>query len=136
VVSSPLRLITRDLFYQLNTCGHSPYVISSLTTRWICRLQLLLFLASAVIPGSESRGTHDHILLSQIRDSPNLEDQVPEFISWVTGWPSYIPRHSVFFSKTRRAIPPPSGKQYNLYVKVCSVVEMEVRGNCFSSSGR
>jgi hypothetical protein len=36
-------------------------------------------LASAVILGSESRGTHDHILLSQIRDSPNLEGQVPVF---------------------------------------------------------
>jgi hypothetical protein len=33
------------------------------------------------ILGSESRGTHDHILLSQIRDSPNVEDQVPVFIS-------------------------------------------------------
>jgi hypothetical protein len=30
---------------------------------------------------SESRGTHDHILLSQIRDFPNLEGQVPVFIS-------------------------------------------------------
>jgi hypothetical protein len=35
----------------------------------------------AVILRPESRGTHDHILLSQIRDSPNLEDQVPVFIS-------------------------------------------------------
>jgi hypothetical protein len=26
-------------------------------------------------------GTHDHILLSQIRDSPNLEGQVPVFVS-------------------------------------------------------
>jgi hypothetical protein len=26
-------------------------------------------------------GTHDHILLSQIRDSPNLDGQVPVFIS-------------------------------------------------------
>jgi hypothetical protein len=34
----------------------------------ICRLQLLLVLASAVILGSESRGTRDHILLSQIRE--------------------------------------------------------------------
>jgi hypothetical protein len=34
-----------------------------------CRLQLLLVLASAVILGSESRGTLDHILLSQIWDS-------------------------------------------------------------------
>jgi hypothetical protein len=29
----------------------------------------------------ESRRTHDHILLSQTRDSPNLEGQVPVFIS-------------------------------------------------------
>jgi hypothetical protein len=48
---------------------------------WVCRLQLLLALASAVILRSESRGTHDHILLSQIRDSPHLEGQVPVFIS-------------------------------------------------------
>jgi hypothetical protein len=38
-------------------------------------------LASVVILGSESHGTHNHILLSQIRDSPNLEGQVPVFIS-------------------------------------------------------
>jgi hypothetical protein len=48
---------------------------------WVCRLKLLLAFARAVILKSESRGTHDHILLSQIRDSPNLEGQVPIFIS-------------------------------------------------------
>jgi hypothetical protein len=47
----------------------------------VCRLQVLLVLARAVILGSESRGTRDHILLSQIRDSPNLEGQVSLFIS-------------------------------------------------------
>jgi hypothetical protein len=41
----------------------------------------MLVLASAVILRSESCGTHDHILLSQIRDSPNLEGQVPVLIS-------------------------------------------------------
>jgi hypothetical protein len=41
----------------------------------VCRLQLLLALASAVILGSESRGTRDHILLFQIRDSPNMEGE-------------------------------------------------------------
>jgi hypothetical protein len=46
-----------------------------------CRLRLLLALASAVILGSESRWTHDYILLSQIRHSPNLEGQVPVFIT-------------------------------------------------------
>jgi hypothetical protein len=53
----------------------------SLTRERVYRLQLLLVLASAVILGSESRGSRDHILLSQIRDSPNLEGQVPVFIS-------------------------------------------------------
>jgi hypothetical protein len=53
----------------------------SLTRGWVCSLQLLLALASAVILRSESRGTHDHILLSQIRDSLNPEGQVPVFIS-------------------------------------------------------
>jgi hypothetical protein len=53
----------------------------SLTRGWVCHLQLLLDLASAVILRSESRGTHDHILLPQIRDSPNLEYQSPVFIS-------------------------------------------------------
>jgi hypothetical protein len=37
---------------------------------WVCRLQLLLVLASAVILRSESLGTHNHNLLSQFRDSP------------------------------------------------------------------
>jgi hypothetical protein len=42
----------------------------SLTRGRVCRLQLLLVLASAVILGSESCETRDHILLSQIRDFP------------------------------------------------------------------
>jgi hypothetical protein len=40
----------------------------SLTRGQVCRLQLLLAVTSAVILGSESRGTRDRILLSQIRD--------------------------------------------------------------------
>jgi hypothetical protein len=75
-----LRPTTR-IFFQLNICGYSPYVISSLTRGWVCRLQLLLALARVVILGSEFCGTHDRILLSQTRGSLNLEDQVPVFIS-------------------------------------------------------
>jgi hypothetical protein len=77
---SPLRIPT-SIFFQLKTCGNSPYVTSSLTRGRVCRLQLLLALASAVILRSESRRTHDRILLSQIRDSLNLEDQVLVVIS-------------------------------------------------------
>jgi hypothetical protein len=73
---------SRPDFFQLNTCGHSPYVTSSLTRGWVCRLQLLLALASAFIISSESRRTHYHILLSQIRDSPN----------WNPGPRIYIPQ--------------------------------------------
>jgi hypothetical protein len=77
---NPLSLTT-SIFFQLNTCCHSLYVTSSLRRGWVCRLQLLLVLASAVILVSKSRGTHDHMLLFRIRDSPNLEGQVPLFIS-------------------------------------------------------
>jgi hypothetical protein len=52
----------------MNTCGYySPYVTSSLTRGGVCRLQLLLVLASVVILRSDCRRTRDHILLSEIR---------------------------------------------------------------------
>jgi hypothetical protein len=44
------------------------YAVLSLTRGRVCRLQLLLALAKAFILGVESRGTRDHILLSQIWD--------------------------------------------------------------------
>jgi hypothetical protein len=81
---------------KLNSWGHSPYVTSFPTREWVCRLQLLVVLASAVILGSESRGTHDHISLSSF----NLEGQVPVFISPRTGWPSYIPQAPASLSVT------------------------------------
>jgi hypothetical protein len=50
---------------QLQVCWCGAF---SLTRRRVCRLQLLLALARAVIFGSESRGTSDHVSLSRIRD--------------------------------------------------------------------
>jgi hypothetical protein len=52
---------------QLLVCGCGAL---SLTRGWVCHLQLLLALASAVILGSESCGTHDQILLCQFQDFP------------------------------------------------------------------
>jgi hypothetical protein len=80
LATRPLRPTTSNFIFQANACGYSPYIIS-LTRGWICRIHLLLALASAAILRSQSRGTYDHVLLSQIRDSPNLEGQVPVFIS-------------------------------------------------------
>jgi hypothetical protein len=87
LATSPLRLTTRKFVFQLNTCGYSFHVTSSRHRGWVSRLQLLLVLASAVILRFDFRRTHDHILLSQIRDSPNLKGQVPVFVSpknWFT----------------------------------------------------
>jgi hypothetical protein len=81
LATSPLRLTTIIFIFQLHTCGYSPYVTSSLTRWWVCRLQLLLVLVSTVILRSESCGTHEHILQYQIRDSPKLESQAPAFTS-------------------------------------------------------
>jgi hypothetical protein len=52
---------------QLRVCWCEAF---SLKRRRVCRLQLLLDLASAVFLESESLGSHDHILLSQIWDFP------------------------------------------------------------------
>jgi hypothetical protein len=83
-------------FFQLNNCCYSHYVTSFLARGWVCRLQLLLALASTVILRSKSRGPHYHILLSRIRDSPNPECQAPFLYLPGTGWPSYTSRHWVF----------------------------------------
>jgi hypothetical protein len=80
LATSPLRLTTHKFICQLNTFSYSPCVTSSLARGWVCPLQLLLVLPSAVIIRFESRETRDHISLLQIRDSPNLEGQIPVFI--------------------------------------------------------
>jgi hypothetical protein len=68
LATSPLRPTTTIFILQLNACGYSAYVTSSLTRGWV--LQLLLVLANAFIFRSEYRRAHDHILLFQNRDSP------------------------------------------------------------------
>jgi hypothetical protein len=89
----PLETHEQYFFFQLNTCGHSPYITSSLTRGWVCRLQLLLDRAGAVILRSESRGNHDHI-----RDLPTGRARSPYLYHRETGWPSYTRRHWVPFS--------------------------------------
>jgi hypothetical protein len=60
LATSPLRHTTNNFIFQLNTCGYS-----------LC----------ITVDAGPRHGTHDHIFLSQIRDSPNLEDKVPVFVS-------------------------------------------------------
>jgi hypothetical protein len=76
------------IVWQLRVCW---FGVPSLTRGRVCRLQLLLALASPVILGSESLGTCDHILLSQIRDFPFRR------LLWLAG------------SRWRYFTPPPHG---------------------------
>jgi hypothetical protein len=88
----------------------------SLTRGSVCRLQLLLVLASVVILGSESHGTHDHVSLSQIWDSPNLEGRSPYLYPSGTGWPSYTPRRLLRRAglRWRYSNPPLTCPAYNI----------------------
>jgi hypothetical protein len=113
--TSPLGLMTSNFIFLMNTCGYSPYVTSSLTRGWVCRIQLLLVVSRAFILRSDSRETHDHILLSQIRNSPNLEGQVPVFISPRNRIAQLYPPAlgSIFVSQKRAS-------DFNKYVTVCA----------------
>jgi hypothetical protein len=64
---APILGLRPDFFTrrQLRVCWCGAF---SLTRGRVCRLHLLLVLASALIFGTECRGTRDLILLSQIRD--------------------------------------------------------------------
>jgi hypothetical protein len=53
--------------FQLNICGYSSCVTSSLTRGWVCRSQLLLILASAVILRFEPRDSWSHFTVSDSR---------------------------------------------------------------------
>jgi hypothetical protein len=96
---------TRDQFFflleisfrQLHVCY---FVEPSLTRGRVCNLLQNCYWAlpeaRAVTLGSKSFRTHDHILLSHW-DSPNLEGQVPVFISPRNRVAQLYPRHWVPF---------------------------------------
>jgi hypothetical protein len=93
-------------FFQLITCSHSPYVTSSLTRGCVCRLQLLLALARAVIIGSESRGLKSIFYCLRFETPSTWRVMSPYLYPPGTEWASYTPKHWVPFSSpptTRRA---------------------------------
>jgi hypothetical protein len=106
---------------QLRVCSRGA---PSLTRGRVCRLQFLLALASGVILRSESRGTHDHILLSQTRDFLNLEGQVPVFLSPRDGITQLHPSDTGFLFRLllrlagRYSNPPPHGHCLGFRVRV------------------
>jgi hypothetical protein len=47
--AKPCETHVQRFIFQMNTCGHIPYVTPSLTRGWICHLQLLVVLDSVVV---------------------------------------------------------------------------------------
>jgi hypothetical protein len=77
LATNPLRLMTNNFIFQPDTCGYSLHVTYSLTRRWYVVYNWCWSSPARSLFRSEFHGIHDHISLSQIWDSPNLEDQVP-----------------------------------------------------------
>jgi hypothetical protein len=57
----------------------------------VCCLQVLMVLSKAIVLFSESRGTHDHIFLSNIRDPQPAGPGPLEFIPQEQGGPVIPP---------------------------------------------
>jgi hypothetical protein len=88
-------------FFLLNTFFHSPYVTSSRTRGWICDLQLLLILASAVILRSDSRGiSWSYFTVSNSR-LPRPGGPGARIYHPGTGWPSYTSRRLLRLTELR-----------------------------------
>jgi hypothetical protein len=95
------------ILFQLNTLFHSPCVTSSLTRGWVCSLQLLLALSSAVILGSDAYRLMTIFYCLKFEIPPTWRARFLYLYPPGTGWPSYTPRHRVPFSSpptTRRAM--------------------------------
>jgi hypothetical protein len=87
------------IVWQLRVCWFgAPF----LTRGRVCRLQLLLVLASAVILGSESIETRHHILLSQIWDFPFRRLLRLAGSRWRYSTP---PPHGVYHSRSNHISP-------------------------------
>jgi hypothetical protein len=80
LVSSPI-LSQDQIFVTVRQLRVGWGWVPSLIRGRVCRLQLTMVLANAVILVSESRGTYNLILLPRVRNSPKLEGQIPVFIS-------------------------------------------------------
>jgi hypothetical protein len=72
---------TAFFFFQLNTYGYSPYLTSSLTRRMGLSFTIAAGRRQCKYSRIQIPQDSRHILLSQIRDPPNLENQVRIFIS-------------------------------------------------------
>jgi hypothetical protein len=92
---------TSNFLFPTEFLRYSPYVTSSLMKGWVCRLQLLLALASAVSLRSESRGSHCTVSDRRLR-GPGPRIYIPQE-QGVFDCPTYNP-----FARTEYKAPFPT----------------------------
>jgi hypothetical protein len=107
LVTSPLRLKRSYFIFQLNICGYSPYVTSSLTRGW--------GLSFTIAAGRRQRSHFQvrvprdlwpHFTASRYETPRKWKTSSPYLYPPETWWPGYKPRHWLPFSSpptTRRA---------------------------------
>jgi hypothetical protein len=98
--TSPSRLISSNFIFQLNTCGHSPYVTSSLTRGWF-----FIYNCCWCSPAQSFSGTSPAELMTtfyclRFETLPTWRTRSPYLSIYPpgTGWPGYSPRYWVPFS--------------------------------------
>jgi hypothetical protein len=80
LATSILRIATSNFVFQHKTCSYSPSITSSVTRGWVCHLQLLLGSPAQSFSGPSPAGLMTMFYCLRF-ETPNLEGQVPAFIS-------------------------------------------------------
>jgi hypothetical protein len=93
LVTSHFSLMTSNLIFQLNICGYSPFVTSSLRRGLFCRLQFLLVLASSYSPIWVPRDSWPHFTV-RFKTLWTWRARFPYLYSAGIGWPGYTPHLS------------------------------------------
>jgi hypothetical protein len=106
LATSPLRLTTSNFIFQLNTCGYSPYVKSSLTRGWSVVYNCWWSSPAQSFSGESPTGLMTIFYCLRIESPPTWRARSPYLYPRRKGWLSYTPMHLVPFSSpptTRRA---------------------------------
>jgi hypothetical protein len=95
-----LRFTNINFFPQLNTCGHSPYVTSSLTSDWSVVYNCCWSSPAQSFSGPSSAGIMPTFYFLRFEIRPTWTSRSQYLYPPGTRWPSYTPRYWVPLSSS------------------------------------